>query len=233
LTMSSLFNLGPATALKCLDVGLAYANCYLIGDRSRLEGILIDPGSFTEKEHARILASIKEENLKIRCIVNTHGHPDHFSGNKAMKDATGAPIWVHREDASKMTDPLLNSSRLLGHDIVSPPADKLLEEGDVVEAGHVKLRVLHTPGHTRGGICLLGKGYVFTGDTLFAGSVGRTDRVDGSFNPDASWKDELNSIKNKLLNLSDETIVYPGHGPPTTIGRERRTNPFLADRRLH
>jgi len=225
--MSSLFNLGPATVLKCQTVGLAYANCYLIGDRRTLEGILIDPGSFTDKEHARILDSIREENLTIRCIVNTHGHPDHFSGNKAMKDATGAPIWIHRQDAPKLTNPLLNSSRLLGRDIVSPPADKLLEEGDVLEAGSVMLRVLHTPGHTRGGICLLGEGYIFTGDTLFAGSVGRTDRLDGSFNPDASWEDELNSIKNKLLTLSDRIVVYPGHGPPTTIGRERRTNPFL------
>ena len=233
MTMSSLFNLGPGTALKCVTVGLAYANCYLIGDRRRLEGILIDPGSFTEEEHGAILASIKEENLRISCIVNTHGHPDHFSGNKAINEATGAPIWIHREDASKLTDPLLNSSRLLGRDIVSPPADKLLEEGDLVEAGSIKLKVLHTPGHSRGGICLLGKGYVFTGDTLFAGSVGRTDRIDGSFNPDASWKDELNSISNKLLKLSDETVVYPGHGPPTTIGRERRTNPFLTDRRFH
>ncbi|MDH5703011.1 MAG: MBL fold metallo-hydrolase [Aigarchaeota archaeon] len=231
--MSSVFNLGPTTALECLPVGLAYANCYLIWDRRRLEGILIDPGSFTQKEHERILALIKEEGLKIRCIVNTHGHPDHFSGNKVVKNATGAPIWIHREDAAKLADPLLSSSRLMGRDIVSPPADRLLEEGDTIEAGSVKLRVLHTPGHSRGGICLLGGGYVFTGDTLFAGSVGRTDRIDGSFNPDASWRDELNSIKDRLLKLPDETVVYPGHGPPTTIGRERRTNPFLTDRQFY
>lgn len=233
MAMSSLSNLGPATAFRCLSVGLAYANCYLIGDRRGLEGILIDPGSITQEEHGRILASIKEEKLRILCIVNTHGHPDHFSGNKAVKDATGAPIWIHREDAPKLTDPSLSSSRLLGRDIVSPPADRLLEEGDIVEAGSINLRVLHTPGHSRGGICLLGSGYVFTGDTLFAGSVGRTDRIDGSFNPDASWRDELNSIKNKLLSLPDETVVYPGHGSPTTVGRERRTNPFLTDRRFY
>jgi len=158
---------------------------------------------------------------KIKYIVNTHGHPDHTSGNKILKELTGAEILIHEYDASKLANTSGNLLTFFGLRSTSPPADRILHEGDIIQVGTIKLKVLHTPGHSRGGISLLGEDFVFTGDTLFAGSIGRYDF------PDASYKELMRSIRDRLAILPDHMKVYSGHGPPTTIGKEKRYNPFL------
>ncbi|AOQ24410.1 Hydroxyacylglutathione hydrolase GloC [Moorella thermoacetica] len=204
--------------LKTLVVGPLGANCYLIGCPETGEGAVIDPGA----EGERILAAAREAGLNIKQIINTHGHGDHIGANGAIKAATGAAILIHRADAHYLTDPGRNLSVLLGSREASPPADRLLEEDDTIAIGKtVTLRVIHTPGHTPGGICLHGEGLVFTGDTLFAGSIGRTDF------PGGSYSQLISSIKEKLFTLDDALEVYPGHGPASTIGSERVDNPFF------
>jgi len=192
--------------IKMFTVGVLGTNCFVVGDTQTEEAIVIDPGLNHASEAKNILQEIQRNRFRIKFIVNTHGHPDHISGNKMIKEATGAPILIHEYDA-----PLLHS----------PKADKTLREGDLIELGDIKLRVLHTPGHSKGSIALLGADAVFSGDTLFAGSIGRYDL------PGGSLEEIMNSIKNKLLALPDHVKVYPGHGEVTTIGEERRNNPFL------
>ncbi|KYH32358.1 MBL fold metallo-hydrolase [Neomoorella mulderi] len=204
--------------LKTLVVGPIGTNCYLVGCQETKEGAVIDPGA----EGERILAAAREAGLKIRYIINTHGHIDHIGANGAIKNATGAAILIHRDDAPFLTEPGRNLSVLMGTRVSSPGADRLLQEGDTITIGRtITLTVIHTPGHTPGGICLQGEGLIFTGDTLFAGSIGRTDFPGGSFNQ------LLNSIKEKLFVLDDELEIYPGHGPASTIGAERADNPFF------
>ena len=158
----------------------------------------------------------------MRSIVNTHGHVDHIVANRALKKRTGAEILIHRADGEMLIDARKNFSSMLAVPVTSPPADRLLEGGDVIQVGDLELKVAFTPGHSPGGISLLGDGMVFTGDTLFAGSIGRWDF------PGASYNLLLASVRNKLLVLDDETVVYPGHGPATTIGEEKRYNPFFS-----
>jgi glyoxylase-like metal-dependent hydrolase (beta-lactamase superfamily II) len=194
--------------IRMVTVGMLSTNCFIAGDTKTGEAIIIDPGLGHASEAKNILQEIQRHKLKIKFIVNTHGHPDHISGNKMIKEATGAPILIHESDATRLQN---------------PTADKTLREGDLIEFGDVRLRVLHTPGHSEGSIALLNAENVFVGDTLFAGSIGRYDL------PGGSLKELMNSIKKKLLTLPDYMKVYPGHGEVTTIGEERRTNPFLQD----
>jgi len=194
--------------IKMFTVGIIGANCFIVGDTQTGEALVIDPGFDSASEAKSIMKEIERNRFTVKFIINTHGHPDHTSGNKTMKEATKAPILIHEYDA-----PLLRNT----------PADKTLREGDIVEVGKIKLRVLHTPGHSRGSIALLGADAVFSGDTLFAGSIGRYDL------PGGSLEQIMNSIRSKLLILPDHFRVYPGHGPITTIGEERRSNPFLQD----
>jgi hydroxyacylglutathione hydrolase len=194
--------------IEMFTVGMLGTNCFVISNTQTKEAIVIDPGFDNASEAKNILNEIQRGKLRIKFIVNTHGHPDHVSGNKMMKEATGAPIMIHEYDA-----PMLKNTR----------ADKTLREGDIIEFGDIKLRVLHTPGHTKGSITLLNSNDLFVGDTLFAGSVGRYDL------PGGSLEELIHSIKNKILILPDHVKVYPGHGEVTTIGEERRTNPFLKD----
>jgi len=206
--------------LEMLTLGTFSANCYIVGCSETRDGLIIDPGFDRAPEAEQVLTRVKHHRLKVKYIVNTHGHTDHTAGNGVLKEATGAPILIHELDAPKLTDPSKNLSLLFGHHATSPPADHMLNEGALLRIGEVKLKVLHTPGHSKGSIALLGEKEVFTGDTLFASSIGRYDF------PDASFKEIRNSLK-RLMLLPDPTKVYPGHGPTTTIGEERRTNPFL------
>jgi hydroxyacylglutathione hydrolase len=194
--------------VKMFTVGLMETNCFLVGDLRAEEAVVIDPGFDKASETERVLGEIKRNKFNVKYIVNTHGHPDHTGGNKTLKNATSAPLLIHELDA-----PMLENT----------VADKTLREGDVLEIGEVKLRVLHTPGHSPGSIALLTVDAAFVGDTLFAGSIGRYDL------PGGSLEQLMNSIKTKLLVLPDNTKVFPGHGPVTTIGEERRNNIFLQE----
>jgi glyoxylase-like metal-dependent hydrolase (beta-lactamase superfamily II) len=165
--------------------------------------------------------------LRVKHVVNTHGHADHIAGNRRLKELTRATILTHPLDAPKLTDASLNGSSLFGVAVVSPPADELLEDGDSVRFGQNVLGVIHTPGHTPGSISLLGDGYLFTGDILFFGSIGVVENPNGTPNPSADYSVEVNSIRERLLILPDNTRIFPGHGPFSTIGREREYNPFL------
>ena len=195
--------------VRTLAVGSMLANCYLVW---------CDPGG----EGRRILAEIAREQLQVKYIVNTHGHVDHITANAEVRRDTGARLAIHEEDAPLLGSPDLNLSVYVGSALQGIKPDMLLHEGDWVACGkQVRLKVLHTPGHTRGGICLQGESEIFTGDTLFAESIGRTDF------PGGSHHDLIDSIKNKILVLDDAYLVYPGHGPATTVGHERKYNPFL------
>lgn len=195
-----------------LEVTEFFTNCYLIACSQTLEAAVIDPGG----EAHRIIKAIQDQRLKVRYIINTHGHIDHVGANVPVKEATGAEVLIHRDDQPYLLRP--PKAGVKPH-----PADRTLEEGTTLLIGRtVILKVLHTPGHTPGGICLVGDGFIFTGDTLFAGSIGRTDF------PGGSYRELMRSIK-KLLAYPDETVIYPGHGPSSTLGVEKATNPFLLE----
>lgn len=201
--------------------GLVDTNCYLLACPDSRKAMIIDPGAFNGGEIKAILGLISQHDLKLQYILNTHGHIDHTAGNEQIKKATGAELLIHSSDAGMIESGAMNGSFMFGKEVVSPPADRKLENGEQIELGKLAIKVLHTPGHTPGCICLYVGGTLFSGDTLFAGSVGRTDL------PGGSEVEIIRSIKEKLMILPDETIVRPGHGPRTTIGAEREENPFL------
>ena len=203
--------------IKGLAVGPIMANCFILGCEETKQAVVIDPGDEAE----RILAMVSELDLGVRYILNTHGHFDHVAGNKKMQEATQADIMIHSLDAP-MLDQLSASAAAWGLSAEnSPPPERTLEDGDTVNFGNISLKVIHTPGHTPGGISFSTDRYVFVGDTLFAGSIGRTDFTGGDYNT------LISSIKNSLFPLDDDVTVFTGHGPETTIGREKRTNPFV------
>ncbi|MBP8984977.1 MAG: MBL fold metallo-hydrolase [Syntrophobacterales bacterium] len=206
--------------LKQMQVGHMAVFAYIVGDPETGEGLVIDPAADVDG----ILREADKKGIRVKYIVNTHGHVDHISGNQEMKKKTGALIVVHEADADMLVSTPAMVLRMFGAK-PSPPADITVSDGDTIAVGNVVLEVLHTPGHTPGGICLYTDGYVFTGDTLFVGAVGRTDL------PGGSWTVMYRSIKEKILTLPDDTIVLPGHNygssPTSTVGREKRTNPFL------
>jgi len=203
--------------IKELTVGPIMANCYIVGCNQTKEAVVIDPGD----EADRILNSLAESNLSVAYIINTHGHFDHVGANRKMKEATGASILIHALDAPMLSQ-LSASAAAWGLSVEdSPMADKMLSEGQRVSFGMITLEVLHTPGHTPGGVSLYTNGVVFVGDTLFAGSIGRTDFPGGDYDT------LIASIRNKLFVLEDNVRVLSGHGPETTIGQEKRFNPFV------
>lgn len=200
--------------IQSFEVTPFFVNCYILSDGG--EAILIDPGEYTPQVQEALAG------LTVKIIVNTHGHCDHCGGNAAAVQDTNAPLAIHADDRP-MLQAIVAQGQMFGLRITaSPGPDRLLAEGDVIEVGAVRLKVLHAPGHSLGHILLAGDGFVFAGDVLFSGSIGRTDL------PGGDYSQLINSIRTKLLTLPDETVVYSGHGPDTTIGAERRTNPFLA-----
>ena len=206
--------------LTSMALGPIQANCYILGCEQTREAAVIDPGG----EPERILMELAKHELTLKYIINTHGHFDHVSANGPLKKATGASILIHAEDAPMLTQlsQAAASWGLTAED--SPPPDRYLQDGDEVAFGNITLKVICTPGHSPGGISLFTDESVFVGDTLFAGSVGRTDLPGGDPNVLKA------SIQQKLFTLGDEVKVYPGHMHATTIGAEKRQNPFVGAR---
>ncbi len=207
--------------IEQMKVGFMDVFCYLVACMRTKETLVIDPAG----DEDRIIERITQKDLNLKYIVNTHGHPDHTCGNARVKALTGAKIIIHELD-----DQMFNSAQ--GHEMArqwgftpSPPADITVKHGDQIVVGDVALKVVHTPGHSPGGICLLGDGNIFTGDTLFVGGIGRTDL------PGASMAQFMKAIKEIVLTLPGETIVWPGHDygakPSSTIEVEKMTNPWL------
>ena len=206
--------------LKQMQVGHMAVFAYLLGDPSTGEALVIDPAANIDG----IIAQADQNKFKIQHIVNTHGHVDHIAGNLDMKNKTGAKIIIHESDAEMLTSTPAMILKMFGAK-QSPAADRTVRDGDIISVGGISLKVLHTPGHSPGSMSLYTEGYVFTGDTLFVGGVGRTDLPGGSSQVMAR------SIQQKLCTLPDDTKVLPGHNyggaPTSTIGREKTSNPFL------
>jgi hydroxyacylglutathione hydrolase len=207
--------------VKRLVVGSLSANCFIVGKESTGEGIVIDPGGNSDS----IWQAISETGLDIKIIVLTHGHSDHIAALRDIQDKTGAAVAIHIEDADFLEGHGSVSSQF-GISYRTPhPPERLLRDGDVIEVGGMSFKVIHTPGHTPGSICLLTDFGVFTGDTIFRRGIGTT------LMPGSSRPQLLNSILKRLMILPDDTFIYPGHGHETTIGAERRDNPYVTGRR--
>lgn len=206
--------------IKCIPGGMFLTNCYILGDEETGEAILIDPGEQIDE----ILTEVRSSGLKITKIVNTHTHIDHVAGAQEAMDALGVGFYIHPEE-EPVLDALPESAQRFPQfgDVKVPRIEGYYEEGDEIEIGALRAKVLHTPGHTWGSICFLIDDQIIVGDTLFAGSVGRVDLTGGT-----SMRELVGSIKAKLMALPDSYAVHPGHGPSTTIGVERRSNPFIA-----
>jgi glyoxylase-like metal-dependent hydrolase (beta-lactamase superfamily II) len=210
-----------ATILSILSAGFE-ENSYLAQLKGREDCLVIDPGL----EPGKIIQALEEKGWTPAAILCTHGHADHIAGNTALKDRwPNCPLVIGAGDADKLTDPVKNLSAGYGINLYSPPADRTVREGEALEYAGFRLDVRDTPGHSSGHVVFiaheLSPVHVFGGDVLFAGSIGRTDFPDGSF------AELRRSIHEKLFPLPDDTIVLPGHGPPTTIGEEKRCNPFV------
>ena len=223
----TIHDVSPNALVESAVVGFAAANCYIVGCRETMEGVVIDPGTMNTDDTSEVANEIRRLGLRIRYILNTHGHPDHVSGNDYLKVAVGGEVLIHQLDALKLTDPVRSGATMFGMNMYVSPPDGLLKDGDTISFGDLSLTVAHTPGHSSGGVVFVGDGFVFTGDTLFSRSIGRSDLPDSSDEGTVAYEVLLRSIREKLLTLPDETVVLSGHGPETTIGNERALNPFL------
>lgn len=192
-------------------------NTWLLWDTISMEALLIDPGAPSDN----YLEHLKGMNVKVKMIVNTHGHGDHIGGNSFFAKALNCPIAIHSLDADMLTDNSKNFSELMGHPLALDAASHMLQDGEIIMLGTKQVSVIHTPGHTPGCICLLADKFLISGDTLFEQSIGRTDL------PGGSNATILRSIKTRLFVLNDDVLVFPGHGPATSIGLEKVNNPFV------
>lgn len=202
---------------KVLPVGPMGANCYIIGCEETKKAAIVDPGGDTPK----IIREVEALGLTPEAIVLTHGHIDHIFSVDEVRDETKAKVYIHEDDAEMLTDSKKNLSFFMGQQVGFKAADETLADNEELAVGSLTLKIIHTPGHTPGGICIQVENYLITGDTLFAGSVGRSDF------PGGSHEVLINSIKEKLLTLPENLKVYPGHGPSSTLAGEKRSNPFL------
>ncbi|UCC45493.1 MAG: MBL fold metallo-hydrolase [Candidatus Zixiibacteriota bacterium] len=205
--------------LKALVLGPFAVNCYLYWDGDSGDGVIIDPGA----DGDQILAAVRSEGFKPRAILLTHGHIDHIAAVEQVKNSLKLPLYIGDGDQALLDDPMDNGSAFFGIPVSAPQPDRCLADEEVITFGTVSLRVLATPGHSIGSVCYLDEtaGNLFCGDALFAGSIGRTDL------PGGSLEQLLKSIRAKILGLPDSVVCYPGHGPSTTVGTERVSNPFL------
>ncbi len=200
-----------------LEVGNLGTNCFIVYDETSRLAAVVDPGGSADE----ILRFIARESLQVEKILLTHGHADHIMAVDKVKAATGAKLYVHEADAPMLASASLNLSGFMGQGFTVSEPDFFLRDGETVSVGSIVFQVLHTPGHTPGGVCFVAEEIAICGDTLFAESIGRTDF------PGGSYKQLIESIKTKLLCLPDQYKVLPGHGPDTTIGWERERNPFI------
>lgn len=200
-----------------MEVGSIGTNCYLVINEENKSGVVIDPGG----DGDMILDKIRQKGLNIEAIFLTHGHSDHIMAVDEIRTATGAKVYISQEDAGMLIKASSNLSLYMGASREFKAADEFFEDGETLTVAGLNFKVIATPGHTRGGVCLICEDIVFCGDTVFSESIGRTDL------PGGSYSQILQSIKNKILVLPDEMKLLPGHGPATTIGWERRRNPFL------
>jgi len=203
--------------IETLVVGPLLVNCYLAGCERTREAVVIDPGDDADE----ILAAIQRYQLKLKHIINTHAHFDHLGAVQPLREATGAPFRLHPADLQLVNSYPAQAAYFGLRPGPRPEVDGYLNDGDEIVFGDEKLRVLHTPGHTPGGVSFAGNGVVFVGDELFLDSIGRTDF------PGGNYEVLIKAIRTKLFPLGDDVVVYPGHGSKTTIGRERLHNPFF------
>jgi glyoxylase-like metal-dependent hydrolase (beta-lactamase superfamily II) len=202
-----------------ISVGPLQVNCFVVACLQTSEAMVIDPGD----EGDKVLSLTEEKGYKVNKVVNTHGHFDHIGANGKVVEATGATLMMHEADLVVLQN-ARNHAQAYGLTVSpSPVPDTFLKQGDSFQVGEQNFSVFHVPGHSPGGICLLCDGHLFVGDVLFAGSIGRTDLPGGDF--DAL----IEGVREQLFDLPDETVVHPGHGPDTTIGREKKMNPFVGD----
>ena len=204
--------------LERVVVGSYAVNCYIVGDEKTREAIVVDPGA----DGKAILAAINKHNLNVKYIILTHAHGDHIGALDVVKAETKAPVLIHQNDEGMLQDKNRNFTSFMGGKAIEMGADKFLNDGDVLNIGDIELKIIHTPGHSKGGICILFENVLICGDSLFAGSIGRTDLEGGNY------AQLIQAIKDKILVLDDSINVLPGHGPTSTIGRERVSNPFLS-----
>ncbi|HKL11338.1 MAG TPA: MBL fold metallo-hydrolase [Clostridia bacterium] len=207
--------------IERLVTGIYAANCYIIHGGQLNEAIVVDPGGNVKD----IVGYLRKCKLKAKKIVLTHGHLDHIGAAEELRSITNAEILIHKKDAYMLHDAEKNMSAMSGGDNISFHEDGLLKDGDTITVDGIMAFVIHTPGHSPGGICLKINDALFSGDTLFRGSIGRTDLDKGSMGA------LMSSIMDKLMKFPDETRVFPGHGPETSIGIERKSNPFILQTR--
>lgn len=202
---------------EALMVNNFAVNCYMVGCPDTREAMVVDPGGNADG----ILNVVEDNDLKVACIVNTHGHIDHIMANREVKERTGAPLRIHGDDAKMLEHSGQQSMQMLGTEITSPGADSFLVDGETFQVGGIDVEVIHTPGHSPGSVCLKAGKRLMTGDTLFAQSIGRTDIRGGDM------RTLMRSLMEKVMTLDDDIEVFPGHGPASNIGLEKKWNPFV------